>query len=424
MVREGYKQTAIGLIPNDWEITKIGNLGDVVRGGSPRPAGDPKYFNGNYIPWLTVASLTNIPEYQLDVCEANGGLTEEGAEHSRILEVDTVIVANSGATLGVAKLLNIKCCANDGIAALINQRSGDKKYICYFINTKTKELRDVVATGNGQPNLNTTLIREIFIPFPPLPEQKLIAQALSDVDALLAALDKTIAKKRAIKTATMQQLLTGKKRLPGFGEGQGYKGSAIGVIPEDWKPCRVGEVVSFSGGSQPPRSTFIFKPRDSYTRLIQIRDYKTDAYETYIPAELAKKTCTKHDVMIGRYGPPIFQILRGIEGAYNVALIKATPSEEIDREFFYYFIKSDDLFKLMEMLSQRSSGQTGVELPALRQYPLALPSMKEQRLIATVLSDMDAEIAALETRLAKTQAIKQGMMQELLTGRVRLKIEV
>jgi type I restriction enzyme S subunit len=201
---------------------------------------------------------------------------------------------------------------------------------------------------------------------------------------------------------------------------EGYKQTEVGVIPEDWQPRRVGELVTFSGGSQPPRSTFVFKPRNDYVRLIQIRDYKTDAYATYIPGNLVKKSCTEDDVMIGRYGPPIFQILRGLEGAYNVALIKAIPSDEIDRDFFYHFIRNDELFKLMEMLSQRSSGQTGVELPALREYPLALPPKEEQRSIATALSDVDTLIAALDKLIAKKRHLKTATMQQLLTGKKRL----
>jgi len=211
------------------------------------------------------------------------------------------------------------------------------------------------------------------------------------------------------------QLTIGNDQLP-----EGYKQTEIRVIPEDWQPYRVGDVVSFSGGSQPPRSTFVFKPKTGYLRLIQIRDYKTDVYETYIPEELAKKKCTEQDVMIGRYGPPIFQILRGIEGAYNVAIIKTIPSEKIDREFLYQFIRNDELFKLMEMLSQRSSGQTGVELPALREYPVALPPLEEQRSIAQALSDVDRLIAALDRAIAKKRAIKTATMQQLLTGKKRL----
>ena len=201
---------------------------------------------------------------------------------------------------------------------------------------------------------------------------------------------------------------------------EGYKQTEIGVIPEDWKLLTIGDVASFSGGSQPPRSTFIFSPRPSYIRLIQIRDYKTSNFETYIPEHLANKKCEKTDIMIGRYGPPIFQILRGIEGAYNVALIKVTPSNDIQREYLYYFLKTEKLFQLMELLSRRSSGQTGVELPALKAYPIPLPPKSEQTAIATALSDVDNLIGSLEKLIAKKEAIKAGTMQQLLTGKTRL----
>lgn len=200
----------------------------------------------------------------------------------------------------------------------------------------------------------------------------------------------------------------------------GYKQTEVGVIPEDWDLQTIGGVAEFSGGSQPPRSTFKFTPRSGYIRLIQIRDYKTSEYETYIPKDLAKKLCSPADIMIGRYGPPIFQILRGIEGAYNVALIKVIPKTSIVREYLYYFLKSEKLFELMELLSRRSSGQTGVELPALKSYLIPLPPKKEQTAIANALSDVDALLSELEKLIAKKQAIKTATMQQLLTGRTRL----
>jgi type I restriction enzyme S subunit len=194
----------------------------------------------------------------------------------------------------------------------------------------------------------------------------------------------------------------------------------IGKIPAGWQPHKVGELVSFSGGSQPNKNTFKFRSCAGYIRLIQIRDYKSDKYETYIPESLARKTCDENDVMIGRYGPPIFQILRGIKGAYNVALIKASPCEKLDKEFFYHFIKNENLFSLMDALSRRSSGQTGVDLPALREYPLPLPNTEEQTAIANSLSDVDVLITSLEKLITKKRAIKTAAMQQLLTGKKRL----
>ncbi|HRO79469.1 MAG TPA: restriction endonuclease subunit S [Acinetobacter towneri] len=200
----------------------------------------------------------------------------------------------------------------------------------------------------------------------------------------------------------------------------GYKKSEVGVIPEDWDLLTIEDIATFSGGSQPPRRMFISKPQLGYIRLVQIRDYKTSEYETYIPESISRKKCLATDIMIGRYGPPIFQILRGIKGAYNVALIKAIPKEKIEKEYLYYFLKSEKLFELMDMLSQRSSGQTGIELPALKAYPIPLPPKKEQTAIANALSDVDALINGLEKLITKKQAIKTATMQQLLTGRNRL----
>ena len=200
----------------------------------------------------------------------------------------------------------------------------------------------------------------------------------------------------------------------------GYKLTQVGVIPEDWEAVTIGDVATFSGGSQPPRSTFRFASKQGYIRLIQIRDYKTDEYATFIPELMARKRCTAEDIMIGRYGPPIFQILRGIEGAYNVALLKAIPSERIHREFFFNVLKQEKLFQLIDSRSQRSSGQTGVEMPALKGYRLSLPPFPEQRSIATVLSDMDALLRSLDQLTAKKRDLKQATMQQLLTGKKRL----
>lgn len=201
----------------------------------------------------------------------------------------------------------------------------------------------------------------------------------------------------------------------------GYKKTEVGLIPNDWTLKTVGELIEFVGGSQPPRDTFRFNYKDGYIRLLQIRDYKTDKYKTFIPKELAQRFCSKDDVMIGRYGPPIFQILRGLEGAYNVALIKAIPKKGIDKDFMFYFLIQQNLFRFVEKLSQRSSGQTGVDLLELKKYPIPLPpSLHEQRAIAAALSEVDALIQSLGELIDKKRAVKQGAMQELLTGRRRL----
>jgi type I restriction enzyme S subunit len=201
---------------------------------------------------------------------------------------------------------------------------------------------------------------------------------------------------------------------------QGYQRTDIGLIPTDWEVVELGDVSKYEGGSQPYLSYFSNRFLDGYIRLIQIRDYKTDKYAVYIPSNLARKTCNEKDIMIGRYGPPIFQILRGLNGAYNVALIKAIPNGKIDHSYFYFSLKREDLFQLIELLSRRSSGQTGVDLVGLKAFKIGLPMLSEQINIATALSNIDALIAALNKKITKKQQIKQGAMQQLLTGKKRL----
>ena len=192
-------------------------------------------------------------------------------------------------------------------------------------------------------------------------------------------------------------------------------------IPSDWEDLNIGDLVKFSGGSQPPQKVFIYEERDGYVRLIQTRDYRTDYYKTFIPKELARKYCEENDIMIGRYGPPVFQIFKGLKGAYNVALIKASPDKKVNPTYCYYFLIRPELRFYIESLSQRSGGQTGVDIDKLNEYPFPLPPLPEQKAIARVLSTWDDAIHKTEQLIAQKELRKKWLMQNLLTGKIRLK---
>jgi type I restriction enzyme, S subunit len=415
-MRSGYKQTEVGVIPADWDVRRLGELGSVVRGGSPRPAGDPRYFNGDYIPWLTVAALTNVPEHQLFISETVGFLTEEGSKHSRTLTDGTLIIANSGATLGVAKILSVTCCANDGIAAITDLRSGGKQFLCHFINSKTKKLREDIATGNGQPNLNTGLIRGIVVPFPSLSEQAAIAEALSDVDALLSSLDALIAKKRAIKKAAMQQLLTGKTRLPGF-EGE-------------WEVRLLGDVADVKTGpfgSSLHERDYVLDGTPIIT-VEHLGERGVDHVNLPMVSDVDRKRLSAYsleigDIVFSRVGAIDRNALIRVAEAgwlFSGRLLRVRPRMDIvDPTFLSYQFHSE---RFRSDVRNVAVGQTMASLNTkiLNGLVVYLPTSAEQTAIAEVLSDMDAELAALEARRGKIRLLKQGMMQELLTGKTRL----
>ncbi len=391
-VTPGYKITEVGLLPKDWSVKRIEELGTVVRGASPRPAGDPRYFNGNFIPWLTVAALTNIAEYTLEVTDTVDFLTEEGSKHSRMLPAGTLIIANSGATLGVAKVLGVTCCANDGIAAIVYQKYGDRRFICHYINANTENLREVVATGNGQPNLNTGLIRGISLPYPPLPEQRAIASVLSDVDALLAGLDRLIAKKRDLKQAAMQQLLTGKIRLGGF-TGEWTVKSFDNVLDRlNAKVCQIKTSDYQHMGKYPivdQGKQSIVGFSDQIDKCFRCPDGGVIVFGDH--------TCSikfiSFDFLVGADGTQILKGKAGQNTRFHAFQLQYRGVEPTGYNRHFKFVKERDYL---------------------------VPSQPEQTAISSVLSDIDAEISALEARRDKTRALKQGMMQELLTGRIRL----
>ena len=207
-----FKTTKLGKLPNEWEALPINELCNVVRGSTPRPARDPKYFNGDYVPWITVGEVTKDTWPFLQ--QTRTGLTEEGARFSRYLTPGTVILTNSGVTLGVPKLLKVGGCANDGIAAFqeVSQRLASL-YLYYVLSAMTDAFQSRIARGVGQPNLNTSLIGDTLIPLPSREEQGEIADVLYSSDCRIAAESRYVEKLRCLKDVLTSVLLTGGLRV-------------------------------------------------------------------------------------------------------------------------------------------------------------------------------------------------------------------
>ena len=207
-----FKETKIGELPAEWGALPIHTLCRVVRGSTPRPARDPRYFNGDYVPWITVSEVTK--DGWPFLLKTRTGLTEEGARFSRYLKPGTVILTNSGVTLGIPKLLKIGGCANDGIAAFQDvSESLEPLFLYYVLSSMTDVFQTRVARGVGQPNLNTSLIGSTLIPVPGRLEQDEVAEVLLGSDHRIAAESDCVSELRLLKHALMSVLLTGEIRV-------------------------------------------------------------------------------------------------------------------------------------------------------------------------------------------------------------------
>jgi type I restriction enzyme S subunit len=288
----------------------------------------------------------------------------------------------SGATTGKIgfNLSKTTFYLNQRVGKLVPSQKINKKYLYYFLSTKVEENLKI-SKGAAQPNLSSEQINNMKIYLPSLKEQQKI---VDNIEIMFFEMNKLIENVKE-KIISIQNLYT-QSLLKKFNN-------------QEFREYQLGSICKFVGGSQPPKSNFEYENKSTNIRFIQIRDYKNDNYLTYIPKEKAKRFCKKTDVMIGRYGPPIFQILRGIEGAYNVALMKAVPKKEILNDYLFYFLKNKKIQDYVIKKSVRAAGQSGVNKQALEPYKINLPSIKEQQQIINNIKKLDEEIIKLNIQL-------------------------
>ena len=422
---EGYKQTEVGVIPDDWEVLELGEIAKLERGKfSARPRNDPKFFGGE-IPFIQTG----------DVTQANGKITsysqtlnEEGLKVSKLFPKNTLFFTIA-ANIGDMGFASFATACPDSLIAILPKAHIEKIWIFHALRFRKAEFEDL-ATQNAQLNINLEKLNPYRVAVPPPLEQRAIAQTLSDVDALIAALDKLIAKQRRLKTATMQQLLTGKKRLPGFGEGKGYKQTEVGVIPEDWEVINLGdnaditklagfEYTNYFNAYRDAGEIIVVRGINITHNVLDLTDVKTIPRAT--SNKLPRSQLKKGDLVFAYVGTigPVYLIEESDRYHLGPNTARITCKDDLIPEFLLVYFKSELLRK--EIDEKISVGaQPSLSMTKIRSFKVIHPLIEEQRAIATVLSDMDAAISALETRRAKAQAIKQGMMQQLLTGKVRL----
>lgn len=348
-----------------------------------------------------------------------GSAGQNGFHDTALAKGPGIVLGRSGASFGQTHHCEKDFWPHNTALYVTDFRGNDSRFVFYRLSLVDFTRHN---TGGAQQSLNRNFIYPITIPIPPIAEQRAIAEALRDVDALLGAMDQLIAKKRDLKQAAAQQLLSGQTRLPGFELKTGNKKTEIGVIPADWEVRRLLSAVRIANGQVDPkvdpyRSMTLVAPDhiESSTGRLLARVSASDQ-----KAISGKYMFEKGDVVYSKIRPYLKKaILANFDGLCSADMYPLKPSVDVSADFMLAALLGRRFSEYAESVSVRS-GMPKINRAELADYSFALPPFPEQQAIAAVFSDMDAELASLERHRDKMRTLKQGMMQELLTGKTRL----
>lgn len=406
MIPQGYKQTVIGLIPEDWDCVKFGQKVKIYRGGSPRPIQAYITTASNGIHWIKIGDVRANDKY---ISSTEEMIIPEGVSRSREVHIGDFILSNS-MSFGRPYILNLDGCIHDGWLTIQDYKSTFVTDFLYYILSSDLVHRQYIsmAAGSSVKNLNKDKVSALTIIYPSIPEQEQIAEALSNIDSLISSLEKLISKKKAIKQGTMQELLTGKTRLPGF--------------TGEWKRILLKDVCSFYNGGTPSKKRSDWWSGD--IPWISSSDLSDESITSinihrFITREAIDKSathlCPKNAVLI---------VSRVRVGKVAVSPCELCTSQDfstiVSNEHNPYFL-AYMLASVMKELATQAQGTSikGITVEHIGKIILPTPSIKEQNQIVSVLSDLDRDIEVLERKLEKTRLLKQGMMQQLLSGKIR-----
>lgn len=406
MIETRFKKMDIGEIPKDWEIDIIGNLCKTASGGTPSRS-NLSFYNGD-IKWFTTGELND--GYLYDSIEH---INKEALNNSsaKLFDTGTVLMVMYGATIGKLGVLtqaattNQACCAFEHSSIL-------SLYLFYYLLFKRKAIIEL-GCGAGQPNISQDIIKSILLFYPSnKEEQQRIVTCLNDIDTLLSILDKKIEKKNLIKQGALQQLLTGEKRLEGFNK--------------PWIEKRLGDMSTMNSGGTPSSKVQAFY--NGGIPFLSISDMTAQGKYIYsTEKKISELGLINSSARIVNKGTILYAMYASL-GKCSISAIKMAISQAVlginvntailDNVFLYYYLS----FIENKVVAMGQTGtQSNLSKELVQNFVLKIPvDLTEQIAIATILSDMDAEIEALETKRSKYEQVKQGMMQQLLTGKIRL----
>ena len=419
MTKHGYKQTELGLIPEEWEIEKFKDVTNAITCGV---AATPEYVSESLgMPFLSASHVQKGKVVPNKIKYITKDLYRQITKNNKPEKGD-ILYTRVGAGIGEAGVIDFELdfAIYVSLTLIKPKRILNNYFLRSLLNSNYYKFlaKNGQFAGGGVQNLNVEVVREFPIPIPTLIEQKAIATALSDVDALITSLEQSLTKKKAIKQGAMQALLNGKIRLNGFGETKTMKESEFGLIPEDWDVKLLPEVFDYIHGKaheQHIDSTGIFTVVNS--KFISTEGKVTKySKENFCSARKGDILTVLSDLPNGKALAKTYYVNTDNKYAVNqrICIWRSKKDSPLFLSFIMnrhkYFMKFDDGVTQTHILNHH-----------IEKCPVLVPrDLNEQTAIGQILSDMDTEITQLETKKEKYQAIKQGMMQELLTGKTRL----
>ena len=369
---------------------QLKDIATIITGNTPKTSDEENYASDD----ICFIKPGDISESEInELSESAYYISESARNTARLAPKGSILVTCIG-TIGKTAILARECAFNQQINAVVpNTNFIDVHYLAYAIASNKTHMQEI-ANAAVVPIINKSDFSKLSVIIPPLEEQQRISRILEKIRLLISHRKQQLAKLDELVKARFVEM---------FGDP---------VLNQKKFLCyRVNDVIEFQGGSQPDKKYFEYMPTADNIRLIQIRDYKSDRYKTYIPKSLAKRFCTADDIMIGRYGPPIFQILSGIEGSFNVALMKAIPKMG-NKEFIRQYLKQECLLKYLEGLSKRTAGQDGIQMDKLKAYPLPFPPIELQNEFANFSEQIGNFKLTIQQSLDKLEVLKKALMQE------------
>tara|TARA_R110002012_G_scaffold91579_1_gene222806 strand:- start:30 stop:1400 length:1371 start_codon:yes stop_codon:yes gene_type:complete len=431
-VMVGYKKTEVGVIPENWNISTIEEaiakkfILDQMDGNHGELYPKSHEFSSYGIPYV---GATDFYSGHIDYKNCKYLPERRAKKFKKGVAINGDVLFAHNATVGPVAIVNSNfefiIISTTATYYRLDNSKINNLYLASFFDSAAfiKQFSAVMSqsTRNQVPILSQ---RKFYLVLPPIEEQTAIANALSDVDTLINELEKLVAKKQAIKTATMQQLLTGRTRLPEFalhedGTPKGYKQSELGEIPEDWEVEEFSNLASPSSSRVNPK---LYGGGDFCIELEHINQGNgyLSGFTTTNAGSSLKNIFEEGDVLFGKLRAYLkkywFSDRAGVCST-EIWVLKAKVQKSLSN-FIFYLVQTE---KFIEAASEAyGTHMPRADWKVISLLPIATPRKKEQTAIAKILSDMDAEIQSLEQRLGKTRQIKQGMMQELLTGKTRL----